>query len=559
MRKLASAVVFCLGCSIALLPWSQGQGRGGGAWSTAGADWQLTGWQKSEARLTRANAKQIKYLWKIKLGSERVTQASEPLFGGRTLAADGFKDMAVIWGPANTLTAVDYEFGKILWQRQIGDARADVSANCHNGSPSAMVLQPPKGFTNPVAPDAGPASAGGGRGGSPAAPVTAAPAPVSAPPAAPRVGGNLGTPGVFAEMRGIFVLTTDGDVYEQTLTNGWAYGDPVKFTPPNVDAQTLMIAGSTLYATASGKCGQESGAVYALDMSTDAYPVASYKGNIIGTDGAALSTDEKTLYAVTGSASGSAPTNSVVALDAKTLQLKDYFTPSSANGTRNPDVSPVVFSYKGRDLVAAYVAGGRLALLDSSSLGGPDHHTPLAISAPISRDGAASWGRLASAATSTGTRFIYVSVQGPVATDRKLTANGASKDGAIVAFTVTEQGGNFALTPAWVSPNIVNPSPATIVMNAPFQAAIGRGAAAPALPASQSTSGGLLFTLAQGGASTHAKLYALDAETGRPIYSSGDELASSAKLASVAVSGAHVLFLTSDNTLYAYGIEYEKD
>jgi outer membrane protein assembly factor BamB len=223
------------------------------------------------------------------------------------------------------------------------------------------------------------------------------------------------------------------------------------------------------------------------------------------------------------------------------------------------DVSPVVFSYKGRDLVAAYVAGGRLALLDSSSLGGPDHHTPLAISSPLSRDaGSGSWGRLATAATSSGTRFVYVSVQGRVAVEAKSTATSSpARDGAIVAFTVTEQQGTPTLTQAWISPNIPNPSPATIVMNAPFQPAIGR--AAVIAPAPTTISGGLLFTLAQGSASTHAKLYALDAETGVPLYVSGDELAASAKVASVSASGAHVLFLASDNTLYAYGIEYEKN
>ena len=566
MRKLASAVAFCVGCSIALIPAAQGQGRGGGGWTTAGGDWQLSGWQKSESRLKKSNVKDIKLLWKIKLGSERVTQASEPLVAGRTLAADGFKDVAVISGPGNTLTAVDYEFGKILWQRQIEDASAKPGAGCSSGQ-AAVALQPPKGFVNPIAKDAGPSSAGGGRGGAPAAPVTAAPAPIypNPPVTAPRLGGNLLGPGVFAEMRGVFVLTNDGNAHEQTLTNGWAYGGSVKFTPADIGAGSLLITGSTLYATAGSSCAHDAAGAYALDVSTDAYPITSYNADIVGTAGPALSTDSKTLYAATGKELGAAPANGVIALDAKTLQLKDYFTPSSGDAKTSVNVSPVVFAYKGRDFVAAYVSGGRLALLDSSSLGGADHHTPLAISAPISRDGgASSWGRLASVVSSDGTRFIYVPVRGALATGIKWpTANGAPTDGAIVAFTVTEQGGKLALTPAWVSANIANPSPAVIAMTPALTLAPGPGGTAPAAanaaPASTAPSSGLLFTLAQGGASTHAKLYALDAETGATIYTSGPELAASATMASISESGAHVLFLASDNTLYAYGIEYEKN
>ena len=565
MRKLATAVALFCGCSVGLVSVAQGQGRGGGSWSTAGGDTQLSGWQKAEPRLTRANVKQMKYLWKIKLGSQPVTQPSEPLFGGHTLGADGFKDMALVLGPGGTLSNVDFELGKLLWQRQLGDANAKPGAACSNGQLSAMVIQPPRSFTNPVARGAGGGSAGGGRGAAPAAAVVPAPAPVLPAFAAPRVGGNLITAGVFAELRGIFVVTGDGTLHEQALTNGWDYGTPVKFTPPGADLGSPKMVGTMIYATANGSCAPDSAGAYAMDMKTDAYDKVAYSGvSITGTDGGALSNDNKTLYVTTGSGSGDAHANGVVALDAATMQVKDYFTPSGADAKTNINISPVVFAYKGRDLVAAYVAGGRLALLDSASLGGPDHHAALAISAPISKDaGASSWGRLASAADSTGARFIYVSVRGALATGAKLPAgNGAVTSGAVIAFKVTDENGGVALTPVWVSPNIANPSPATIVMNTASLAAGGFGgaaAAAPATPPPAVEPGGLVFVLAQGGAAAHAKLYALDAETGTPVFTSGEELASSATMASLSLSGAHVLFLTSDNTLYSYGIEYEKN
>jgi outer membrane protein assembly factor BamB len=72
--------------------------------------------------------------------------------------------------------------------------------------------------------------------------------------------------------------------------------------------------------------------------------------------------------------------------------------------------------------------------------------------------------------------------------------------------------------------------------------------------------GGIVFTLAEGEAGkTHARLYGFDAETGAQVYSSGDEVASSANEAGISISGGHVLFVTSDDTLYAFGVSYERD
>ncbi len=42
------------------------------------------------------------------------------------------------------------------------------------------------------------------------------------------------------------------------------------------------------------------------------------------------------------------------------------------------NASPVVLTYKEKELIAAPGKDGSLVLLDSASLGGADHHTPLA-------------------------------------------------------------------------------------------------------------------------------------------------------------------------------------
>jgi hypothetical protein len=584
MRKIAGAAALCLGCSFVGIGLAHAQGRGGGTWSTAGGDAQLTGFQHTEPRLTRSTVKNMKFLWKLKLGTEPATQASEPLFAGHTITNLGFKDMVIVFGPGNTLTNVDYELGTILWQRSVApDVKR--SGACADGQSSQFTVQPAASFGGGGAGRGG-AAAAGGRGAVPAgapgavangAPAGAAPAaaspiplngqpPPNPPATTPRVGGNLAGGVGFGGLRGIFVLTADGNLHEQELNNGWDYGGPVKFMLAGADLGSPVIQGTTIYDSAGGTCGGSSNGVFALDMATDAYNKISFdSGNIAitGTDGPALSADNKTFFATTGSGSGN-HANSVVALDAKTLQVKDYFTPSGAAGKTNIDVSPVVFSDKGREFVAAYVAGGRLALLDAASLGGSDHHTPLAITTPLAKDGGSgAWGRLASAEDSAGSRFVYVSVNGLLAADAKLPAsNGAVTDGAVVAFKVQDSNGGVTLTPAWVSPNVENPSPASIVMNAaaPNVDNFGQPLPAPATAPATPAAGGVVFTLSQGEAGkTHAKLYGFDAETGKEIYSSGEEIASAGKDASIAISGAHVVFLTSDNTLYGFGISYEKN
>lgn len=580
MRKLASAAL-CLAGSAALVVVVHAQARGGGAWATAGGDPQLTGWQKSEPRLTRDNAKEIKYLWKLKLGSGTVTQPTEPIFAGHTLTGAGFKDMALVMGPENTLSAVDYELGTVQWQHQL-TSEAAKSGACPGGQFASLVLEPPATFgfaARGRGPENGRGAAGGrgaaeGRGTAEGGRGATLPMAVQPPPnpeaKAPRVGGNLAGPVAFGGMRGIFVLTSDGKLHEQVLTNGWDYGQPVSIVPAGANIGAPKLEGTTLYVTTSGDCGGAPNGVVSVDMSTPEYAKASYKSGdvgVTGTDGAALSTDNSTLFVTTGSgaATGDAHPNSVLALDAKTLEVKDYYTPSGGEATAKTDinVSPVVFSFKGREYVAAYVAGGRLALLDATSLGGADHHTPVAVTPALSKNGGyGAWGRLATAEDANGARFIYVSVNGPFPADLGLPkTNGATPSGAVVAYKLEDEGGKTKLTPAWVSPDVANPSPPSVVMNMAPETFGGFGGP-PAAAASQPAvkPGGIVFVLAEGEAGiSNARLYGFDAETGARVYSSMDEIKSPANQASLSISGGHVLLVTSDNNLYAFGVQYVRD
>jgi len=522
MRRLAIVAVLCVGCAFVWPVTARGQ-FGGGGWPRPGADPQLTGWQKSERRISRDDAKNLKLLWKLKLSSDSSEKIvpTEAIFGGVVITEKGFKDTAIVMGPSNTLYSVDYELGRIIWQRhfdvQSGPAQGMA---CQNARTAAALIQPQPVF---------------GRGSPPPSPF--AREDTTSPR---RIGRGVG----FA-FRGVYVLTRDGSLHEQILSNGEDYAPAVKFLPSaNGNLSDLTIIGSTLYVNTSHGCGGVPNGVWALDMSTPEYKVNSYSTNgisVSGLDGPAQSTDGKTLYAITGSGtpnstSGVYP-NGVIAVDPQTMNANDYFRPISIGATAraDSDVSPLVFAYKGRDLVAAYLAGGRLVLLDSTSLGGANHGTPLYQTDPIAKNGGSgAWGRLASFEDKDGIRWILVSVRGPLASgNRFATTNGATPNGSVVAFKVEEQNDQTVLTPEWVSPDVTNPSPAAIA-------------------------GGLVFTLANGESKkSPAKLYVLDATTGAPIYSSGNEITSSANFASISMSGGNVLFVTADSTLYSFGIGIE--
>ncbi len=111
-------------------------------------------------------------------------------------------------------------------------------------------------------------------------------------------------------------------------------------------------------------------------------------------------------------------------------------------------------------------------------------------------------------------------------------ANGPAPHGSIVAFKVEEKDGHTVLTPSWISRDLINPAPPAIA-------------------------NGVVLALEGGNESTHATLYALDAATGKQLYSSGDAIESYTRLAGMSVGDGHVFFTTHDNTLYSFGIPLE--
>jgi outer membrane protein assembly factor BamB len=276
------------------------------------------------------------------------------------------------------------------------------------------------------------------------------------------------------------------------------------------------MANNVIYTVTSPACNLTQNAVWAIDLTVDPPRAKSYAlnaGEVAGPAGPVIGNDG-TVYVQTS--------GRLLALNAGDLALKGHFSlPDSIPEDRRDTSSPLVFQYKNQELIV--VAGqdkakdGRIFLLDSASLAG-NHETLLFRTAPLPIS-----GNLATWQDADGTRWILAPVWG---------RSGAAPNGSIAAFKVEELAGKPALTAAWVSRDMISPLTPVVAS-------------------------GVLFTVSAGKSGTRATLYALDAATGKELYSSRNLVSGPASLAGITVSNGRVYFSTLDGTFYAFGMFME--
>jgi outer membrane protein assembly factor BamB len=480
------------------------QGRGGEAWTTVGGDAQRTSSVRADPKisLSALQAPGFQFLWKRKLDSERLTQ---PLLLPNLIAYKGFKALAFVGSASGQVYSIDYDLNRMFWQQKLATSVPKAAA-CSSGLP---VLTK----STPLTPPAGRGGFGGGRGRG---------------ATGPQIAGGRDAP------NNVYAISTGGMVHVMNPQVGTDQIPPVKLLPPNANVAGSILVDTTLYAATTGSCSGAPDGVWSVDLASDAKTVQSYdtKGAAVaGTAPPAFGTDG-TLYIATGSGT-SAVANAVVSLDRKALTQKDWFsttTPFTSN--------PVVFQYKGKDLIVAANKDGRVYVLDSASLGGADHKTPLHKSSQISATiddptGLASWQ------DSGGTRWIAVTVGGPLHADTKAAmANGAVTAGTIIAFTVVDQNGAPTLQAQWTSRDLASPVTPAVV-------------------------NGVVFALASGevkgrGRSSNAVLYALDAATGKELWTSGTTITSPVRGVGPSAGDSQVYVAASDGTLYVFGMPMER-
>ncbi len=518
MRKFLAVGVISFGCSG--LVHAQGRPID---WPSYGADAQRTGWEKSDSRITKENVSEFQLVLKRKLDNKEPGSRaiSPPVIIGNLISYRGFKELAILAGSSDKVWSIDADLDRFFWQRQFDSSAKPGNSTCAAIVPAVPALTPPLNF-----------SAGRPRGPRPAAP------PAAPSPAASRVGG-IG----FGSARSVFTIASDGKMHQLNSSDGSDQFPPLNFVPPGAKASTLTIHDGVLYTTTSSACGGAPNAVWALNLNdADPKPVsfASNGGSFGGIAGFAMGADG-TIYVQTGAGPSDPGSNkwseSLLVLTPKDLKLKQYF---SVPGTGS--VTPVVFTWKEKEMVVTAGKQGTLYLLDAQSPGGADHKTPLYQTGPVTSANGGVWGGLSTWEDADGTRWVLAPVWGAISSEMKgFTGNGAAPNGSIVAFKVEEHDGKPVLTPGWVSQNLNAPQPPVIT-------------------------GGIVFALSSGNysspdrpaAASHATLYALDAATGKQMYSSGDQVSSPANLVGMTLANGRVYFTANDNTLYAFGIYLER-
>jgi putative pyrroloquinoline-quinone-binding quinoprotein len=559
-------------------------GRGGSQWLTALGDAQRTSWVRTDDKISvQALSKPgFELQWNVKLDNQ--PRGVHGLGQGVTAAGVTlFIPMSVVTGSANTVYGIDNDLGYIVWQRRFNVALAAPTASCPGGISAgatrlvrldgtissfpgfgggrgavgyrSVLGEPGQGVPleargrsggdpSPVPNNAGPGARGGGRG-APAPPPTA-PTPARGAPAAERIPGSprreeAGAFGFLSRPSGVgYVITSDGMLHVLGLPSGKDMQRPAPFVPANARWSSPIAVDTMLYAATFAGCGGAPHGVWAIDLDSDTKPVVSWKTNGGPVVGAVALASNGTLLAAIGAGqtTGDGKANAIVALDPKTLQVKDWFTQPAAEFV----TGPTILRHNDKEIVAAATKDGRVLLLDATSLGGTDHATPLHASnstgtwletgATVSADALATWQQ------DSGTSWILLPIAGRLASGVAST-NGAIATGAVIALKLIDAGGAISLEPGWVSDNLSAPATPITVNGVVFTLGVGL----PATPA---------------GRGAPAVLNAYDGATGRRLWTSDTAMTTFASPRSFWTGLGQIYVGAQDGTLYAFGFNDER-
>jgi outer membrane protein assembly factor BamB len=463
----------CLWCAGAISVFAQGRPTD---WPNLAGDAQRTGWEKSDSRITKDNIKDFQLVLKRKLpGKGKVLTA--PVVIGNLISYRGFKELAFVASDAGDMWSIDADLDRMFWEQHLGGSTKGACP----GQITAPSLVPPTIFR--------PRPAGAG--------------------APPR---PAGPPSPFGASRPVFTIAADGKLRRLNTSDG-SEQESLALLPAGMRGGVTTIADGVFYAVAQSGCGNKAkGLVAAVDISKPGQTPATYPlesapaGFAIGTDG--------TVYVQTTG-------GKLLALSTKELKVKQSFQLADSPAKSVNRVAPVVFAFKGRDLIVSAGADDRLYLLDSDTLGGDDHKGFLNRTEPLAGH---VTGGLSSWLDGAGVRWILAPVWG-------------SPVGSVAAYIVEEHDGKPVLSPAWVSGNLTSPEPPVV-------------------------NGGYVFVVSAGDfqknlkpkSGTHATLHILDATNGKELYALGSEITAPANLTGVTLVNGRVYFTTTDNTLYAYGV-----
>jgi outer membrane protein assembly factor BamB len=493
-------------------------------WLTDGGDTMRTNWQKDETILSTSTVKDMKLLWKIKLDNEprQMHSLLEPLVIGRVQTASGPKQLVIQVGVSDNVYAIDADTGKLVWKTHFEKTFEEPSGG---RGPSVLC---PGGMTANV-------TIGPGDG-----------------------------PGKYI----IYAASWDGRFHKLNAADGEHLAQPAKFMPPNGKPYAMSLFKNVVYTHTAQGCGGNPNVAYTYDLATN--KVGSWGpagGGMWGRSGPAISSNG-TMYTGTGDGRWD-PENGLfgngiigVQQDTKTksLELVDYYGPSNAEWLFKRDldmqVSPAIFPFKGHEYMVSASKECRIYFMDTDSIGGDDHRTPMYRTPLICNEmvdfaEAGIWGSMATWEDSKGTRWVLTPFWGPKHSKFKAPIeHGLVKKGAIAAFKVEGQDRKLKLVPAWISRDMNQAEPPLIANGVIFAYGSGENTAQ-AFP-----DVGLDFRMERRvPLSTHAVLYALDAQTGKELWSSGKQITYWNHWGGLALANGQVYINTHDGVLYCFGLK----
>ena len=496
-------------------------------WITAGGDAQRSSWARTDSRISVEAIKKsgLKLEWKLKPeGSARELNTLMPaVMLDLYIGYRGFRAFAFVASSSGQMVAFDAELGRLEWQKDVsqGTSPRGKSITCPGGITSAAARPTTTSYPSGIAARSGrgtPAKSGVGlpdEGAvtikrtppsapppvTPAATAPAAPAPVN--PYAPHV-------------QYVYTLTGDGILHSLWVSNGNEAQPGVPFIPAGADARGLLVFGDTAYVATTKQCGGVADGVWAMDLPTA--QVKNWKpesGGIAGTVGAAAGPDGTLYVATTG--------GELVALEPKTLKGMAKQKVSGVEFTS----SPVVFDFNGKNLIAVAANDGCIYMFDAAALSSPPVKSSVISASGFEPGSLTSW------------------VDGQK--NRWILAPSPGEHGSVVALKVVSNSSSLAFEEGWKSRELTAPLSPIVSNGVVFALASGEF---------QSTDPKVKLAKRVKN-STNAVLYALDGETGKELWNSGEQITSFVHSGALAAGDTRIYLADYEGNEYAFGIPIE--
>jgi outer membrane protein assembly factor BamB len=545
-------------------------------WTTWGGGVERTGWNRSETALSKSTVDRLTLKWHTQIDKEvplaiesGASMLTAPLVARGVKTPQGTKTLVYTLAVSNTLAAIDAATGKIQWQVTFENVTPPANPAdwiCTNTSTATPVIDKTSGILYAIASDGRLHGVDLSSGAPKMAPVDVVP-PYS---------------------RNWSLNLIDGVLYT-TVGRGCGNPSPASARPPEATATPTGAAADTAAGTASARAGRGpsrpvvASHMVAIDLKNPARPITrlftstSRPGGAWTRAGLVWAFDS--LFVLTADGAWDPArglwSQSLLRLEPKTLKVLDYFTPANFDEINAKDLDfssggTVAFAVEGRSLVLSAGKDGTVYLHDLGALGGPDHRTPLfslkAGNDEMSYASNGVWGAPATFVNARNERWVYLPMWGPPSKSATFAkTNGDAPNGSIMAFQVVLEKSRPVLIPKWVSRDLAMPESPVIANGIVYALSTGENT----LQRHTDPRYQALYTGPDGGPPprtgtltaeergqhvTHATLYALDAETGQELYSSGKAIDDWTHLSSITVTGGSVYVTTRKSFVYAFGL-----